>query len=223
MSKIPKNPNEIFEEIIHDFKALFSDDLVSIILYGSAASGDYIPGKSDINLMVVLSDEEIEHIDKAFKAIAKWQKRKVAVPLFLTEQYIETSTDVFPIEYLNFQRNHMLLYGKDVLSELTFDRHDVRLQCEREIKGKLLILREAYLESKGKGKALKEVIVHSFQAFLALFTSLLFFKEKDVPLENREIVSSVSHEYGLDSELLNQLLDIKEEKTKLNDIEMKTL
>lgn len=223
MSKIPKDPNEIFEEIISDYRALFSDDLVSIIVYGSAASGDYRPGKSDINLMIVLSDEEIEHIDKAFKTIAKWNKSKVAVPLFLTEQYIETSTDVFPIEYLNFQRNHFLVYGKDVLTDLIFDRGDVRLQCEREIKGKLLILREAYLETEGKGKALKNVLDHSLQAFVAIFTALLFLREREIPLENRDIVAATSEAFQLDSDLLNKLLDVKEEKSKLNDTEMKTL
>ena len=123
--------------------------------------------------MIVLSEEGIERLDKAFKVVQTWQKRKVAIPLFLTELYVESSLDVFPIEYLNFQRNHLLVYGKDILEELSFDRELVRLQCEREIKGKLLLLREAYMETSGKGKALRDVIGQSIQAFLAIFDALL--------------------------------------------------
>ena len=45
MAKIPKDPKEIFPEIITDYKNLFGDDLVSIILYGSATGQGYRPGK----------------------------------------------------------------------------------------------------------------------------------------------------------------------------------
>ncbi len=76
MAKIPKDPKEIFEEIIDDYKGLFGGDLISIILYGSATGKDYRPGKSDINFMIVLSEDGIEHLDKAFKTAAKWLKRK---------------------------------------------------------------------------------------------------------------------------------------------------
>ena len=103
MSKAPNDPKEIFREITEDYSRLFGDALISIILYGSATGGDYRPGKSDINFMIVLSEEGIGQLEKAFKAVEKWKKRKVAVPLFLTEAYIQTSLDVFPIEYLNFR------------------------------------------------------------------------------------------------------------------------
>ncbi len=223
MSRIPRDPREIFEDIISDYKGLFSGDLISIILYGSAVGRDFQPGKSDINFMIVLSDEEIEHVDKAFKTVSKWQKRKVAIPLFLTEQYIQTSTDVFPIEYLNFQRNHLLVYGKDVLMELSFNPGDLRLQCEREIKGKLLILRETYLGTKGKERALKAVMNDSIQAFVAIFAALLFLKDKDIPTTNHGIVKSTCEVFGLDTEIFERLLDVKGEKIKLREEEMKTL
>lgn len=223
MSRVPKDPREIFEEIINDYRVLFSSDLISIILYGSAVGKDFQPGKSDINFMIVLSDEEIEHIDKAFKTISKWQKRKVAIPLFLTEQYIQTSTDVFPIEYLNFQRNHILVYGKDVLTELSFDPDDVRLQCEREIKGKLLVLRETYLGTEGKGKALRTVIRDSIQAFVAIFTALLFLKDKEIPKMNQAVIRSACEVFGLNIEIFERLLVVKGEKIKLREEEMKNL
>ncbi|MFC1820651.1 hypothetical protein ACFLZG_06160, partial [Thermodesulfobacteriota bacterium] len=81
MKKTVKDPKEIFPEIMDDYKGIFGKDLISIILYGSAAGRDYRPGKSDINFMIVLSEEGIENIDRAFKIVTKWEKRKVAVPL----------------------------------------------------------------------------------------------------------------------------------------------
>ncbi len=223
MAKTVQDPKEIFPEIIDDYKGLFGDDLISIILYGSAAGRDYRPGKSDINFMIVLSEEGIERLDQAFKMVETWQKRKVAIPLFLTELYVESSLDVFPIEYLNFQRNHALVYGKDILKDLSFDRELVRLQCEREIKGKLLLLREAFMETGGKAKALRGVIAQSIQAFIAIFDALLFFKEMEIPKERREVVDLTCNAFDLDAGLFQKLLDMKEEKIKPDDSETRSL
>jgi len=223
MAKIPKDPKEIFEEIVNDYRGLFGDDLLSIILYGSATGVDYRPGRSDINFMILLSERGIENLDRAFDIVSKWKKRKVAVPLFLTEIYVETSTDVFPIEYMNFKRKHALVYGKDILEDLSFNPELVRLQCEREIKGKLLLLRQSFLESGGKGRVLKGVIGQSIETFLAIFDGLLFLKGEKIPEEKRKVIYAASEAFHMDSELLIKLLDIKQEKVKLSEAEMKAV
>ena len=220
MAKSPQDPKEIFPEIIDDYKGLLGDDLISIILYGSATGQDYRPGKSDINFMMVLSEEGIDRLEKVFKMIDKWRKRKVATPLFLTEIYAESSLDVFPIEYLSFQRNHILVYGEDILADLSFDSECLRLQCEREIKGKLLLLREAFLETAGKGNALKGLMSQSLQAFMAIFDALLYLKGKEIPRLKRDAVRLTCETFDLDSMLFEKVLDIKEEKVKLKDAEI---
>jgi predicted nucleotidyltransferase len=223
MSKVPKDPEEIFPGIIDDYKGLFGEDLISIILYGSAASGDYIAGKSDINFLIVLSERGIDLIDQAFDLIAKWKKRNVATPLILTEAYVETSLDVFPIEYLNFQNNYELVYGKNLLKDLTFDREFLRLQCEREVKGKLLLLREAFLETQGKGKDLQQVMAGSLGAMVAIFGALLHLKGEEVPRHRRKVINQVCQAFHMDRDLFGKLLDIKEKKSKPDSREMNNL
>jgi len=214
MGKAPKDPREIFQEITEDYKELFGDDLISIIIYGSGAGSEYRPGKSDINFMIVVSEEAIGRLDRAFKTVAKWRKRNVSVPLFITEQYIDTSLDTFPVEYLNFQHNYLVVYGKDILKELTFKTEFLRLQCEREVKGKLLLLRESFLESAGRAGVLKEVISQSLRAFIALFRALLFLKGEDMSGDRRQVLASTCRIFDLNQELFLRLLDIKEERQK---------
>lgn len=223
MAKSPEDPKEIFEEIIHDYQDIFHDDLTSILLYGSAAGKDYRAGKSDINFMIVLSEAGIENLDLAFKTVDKWRKKKVAIPLFLTRVYVETSTDTFPIEYLNFQRNHHLVYGEDILKELSFDHDLLRLQCEREIKGKLLLLRESFLESHGRGRFLKNIINDSLQAFLAIFIALLFLQGKDIPDKKRSVIEDTCETFEMDKALFHKLLDIREQKIKPGDQELREI
>ena len=223
MAKNIKNPNEIFPDITNDYKAVFADDFISLMLYGSATGKDYRPGKSDINFMIVLSEDGIEHLDKAFEIVKKWRKKNVAIPLFLTEKYIETSTDVFPIEYLNFKNDYVLVYGKDILKDLSFKPEFIRLQCEREIKGKLLLLREVYLETSGKGRALKEVTSQSIRAFVAIFKALLYVKGLEPPVEKIKVIQATAQEFDLNSNVFEKLLDVKAEKIKLSDEDMRRL
>jgi len=88
MAKIPKRPEEIFQEFTQDYQAIFRDDLKSIILYGSGARGEYIPKKSDINFLIVLTEVAMDRLRETFPLIRKWRKRRVNIPLFLTDEYI---------------------------------------------------------------------------------------------------------------------------------------
>ena len=223
MSKAPKDPEEIFPGIVGDYRGLFAEDLISVIVYGSAASGDYIPGKSDINFMIVLSEKGIDALDRAFDLIVRWKKRNVTTPLFLTEAYVRTSLDVFPIEYLNFQNSYKVVHGKNILKDLSFDRKFLRMQCEREVKGKLLLLREAFLESRGKEKDLQQLVAQSLGAFVAIFNGLLHLKGQDLPHHKRDVIKSVCQAFQIDAGLFEKLLNVKEKRVKLTGPEITQL
>lgn len=223
MSRIPKDPEAILPVIVDDYRRVYGDNLVSIILYGSAARGDYTPGRSDINLMIVLSDNGMDGLDNAFDVIAKWKKRNVATPLFVTEDYVRTSTDVFPLEYFNFQKNYRMVYGKDILRELTFAPAFIRLQCEREIKGKLLVLRQAFLETGGKARNLRKVVTESLVAFVAIFHGLLYLKGRQVPDRKRDVVEYTCEAFDLDRAVFDSLLDIQEDRSKPSGQDMRAL
>jgi hypothetical protein len=210
-------------EVVDEYKREFGEDLEAMMLYGSAVSGDYRPGKSDINFMIVLSDRGIQDLERALPVVDRWRKRNVATPLFLTREYVKSSLDVFPIEYLNFQHNHVLAYGEDLLQDLELDREHLRLQCEREVKGKLLLLREAFFEGSGKGKALRQVVDQSIPAFSAIFEALLYLEGKEMPRGKREIIRSACEVLNLDHSVFERLLDVKEEITKPGSGEMRGL
>jgi len=215
MSKIPSKPEEIFGDFAHDYKEVFGADLISIILYGSAARSEYVPKKSDINFMIVLTDEGIHALGKALPLVPKWLKRNVSTPLFLTKQYIRSSLDSFPIEFLNFKAAYRLIAGEDVLADISFDNALLRLQCEREIKGKLLQLREAFLETQGKRQRIEGLISLSLSTFFSIFQAVLFLRERDPATDKRHLIGIAAGETGIDSTLFLNLLAIKEGKKKL--------
>jgi len=210
MAKIPKKPEEIFPEITDDFRKTFGDDLLSIILYGSGASGDYVPGKSDLNFLMILSEEGIDDLGRAITTVTRWRKRRVAIPLFMTKSYITSSLDSYPLEFLNIKRNHVLVFGEDVLGELSIDSSYLRLQVERELKGKLLLLRAGFLETKGRIKQIQHLIGVSLTAFISIFNALLYLKDIEIPQGKREVIRVVGKAFPIDPDVFLKCADIRE-------------
>lgn len=198
MAKIPQRPAEIFEEITEGYQSIFGTDLLSIILFGSGAGEDYLPGTSDINFLITLTDPGIERLDGALETVARWRKRQVAIPLLMTRSHLIGSQDAYPIELLNMKRHYVVVFGKDVLADLAFDRPHVRLQLERELRGKLLHLRSGYLATEGNAGKIRDLIALSLTAFVSLFCALLYLRNIEIPQGNRDIITAAGKAFGID-------------------------
>ena len=181
MAKIPDQPQDVFVDLTEDYKKVFGKDLVSLIIYGSAAGGYYVKGKSDINLLVVLTPQAVDRLDDMLDVVKSWRKRRVAIPWVMTKDFIGKSLDCYPIEFLNLQTNHILIHGEDVLAPLQFKPADLRLQIERELKGKLILLRQGYLETEGSARQIRALIHRSLMAFVSIFNALIYLKQAAVP------------------------------------------
>ena len=223
MAKIPIKPEEIFKEITDDFKKIFGEELLSVVLYGSGARGDYIPGKSDINFLIILTDAGIDDVGKAMETVTRWRKRHVAIPLFMTKDYVLSSLDSYPVEFLNMKRHYTLVFGEDILALLSFQPNDLRLQVERELKAKILHLRKGYLESEGREKRLREIIKASLTAFIALFNALLTLKQEVVPDTIREVIQAAAPVFGIDASVFMKCADVREGRDRLASAEIQAL
>jgi hypothetical protein len=158
-------------------------------------------------------------LSKAFEAVSRWHKSRVNTPLFLTKNYIQASLDVFPIEFLNLKSYYKVICGEDVLQDLVIEKKFVRLQCEREIKGKLLQLRQQFLETRGSKREIENLLARSAPTFYSIFRALLFLQDTAIPSGSKELLSFVAQETGLNSNLLLDILKIKEGSKKLTNVE----
>jgi predicted nucleotidyltransferase len=222
MAKIEK-PEHIFEELTADLKETLRDDLVSVILFGSGAKKDYIPGKSDINFLIVVSEPAMNRLESISPLVSKWKKRKVATPLVMTQTDLCTSIDSYPVEFLNMERHYRVVFGEDVLAGLKFKPDYIRLQCERELKGKSLLLIQRFFETEGSPRKLRTLIAASITAFISIFNALLFLKGIPIPDNKREVVRETALHYGISLDVFIKCIDIKEgivdfQKTEIRDI-----
>lgn len=210
MADIPKRPEDVFTPLVEDYRRIFGDGLEAIILYGSGARGSYLPRKSDLNFLIVVSGDSLKRLAEAVPIVAKWRKRRVAVPLVMSERYIESSLDVFPIEFLDMKTYHRVVFGRNILAGLNIKRPHVRLQLERELKGKTIQLRRGFLETADNERGLRELIGVSMKAFLSYFTAMVYLCGFDIPSERTKLVDIVEEHFGLEGGILRRCLAVLE-------------
>ncbi len=169
--KPPNRPEEISGALLEDLQALLGPDLISLALYGSAAGPHYRKGVSDINLLLVVGESAGLRPSALIPFCRKWAPARVATPLLLTPDYLASSRDVFPVELLALAHGLKLLHGPHPLPGLTVDPGHLRLQLERELKGKLIALRTRLMAGGGE-EALAALTQEALPAFGAQFAAL---------------------------------------------------
>jgi hypothetical protein len=164
---------QILQSFTREAQSLFEGELLAIVLYGSAATGDHVPGASDINLAMIVREVTPALLRKAAGRIGAWRRQGFATPLFFDPETLQDSLDVFPIEFLDMQERHRILWGQDLLAPLRIGGGNLRLQCEQELRGKLLRLRQTYIESAESPDELRRVLLMAAGSLLVLVRTLL--------------------------------------------------
>lgn len=214
---------EVLASLVDKLKKTYGKNLVSVILYGSAASGEYRELSSDLNIVCVLKEISAPLLKNAGPAIRGLVKAGNAPPLFFTDEEIRSSHDVFPIEFLDMQVNHRVLAGRDVFAGLEVARDNHRLELEHELRTKYLGLRQRYLQACHHPRAVGELIFESLPAFVTLFRHILILMGETVPVHKRDIIGLFCAKSGRDDSLLLSLLEAKESGRALSAEESERL
>lgn len=211
--------SRLLAELVEKLRRVYAAELVSITLYGSAASGEFAPGHSNVNVLIVLSDTSLQNIARVSPLLSSTRYRQIT-PLFFTEEHIRTSTDVFPIEFLDMKENYRVLYGKDLLKDLRIDTRNLRFQCEQELKSKLINIRSAYLRARGRAD-LERLLNKSFTSTVHILRNILRLKGVEPPYRKADLLARVERELPVDTTILNEILYSRAKKMKLthNDID----
>ena len=199
------------DEILNSYK----DKIHSITITGSALTDDFDRGKSDINSVFVLSEMDLKFLELLAPLGKRYRKKRIAAPLIMTSEYIMNSIDVFPLEFLNIKLLHKTIFGEDLFQDLEINQSDLRLQCERELKVRLIGLRQGYISCLGNSKMLMEMFIDSFSGYIPLFKGIILLLGKEPPLKNHEVLAILEEVSGVNTSVFKTVLKQKKQKIKL--------
>lgn len=141
-------------------------------------------------------------LDRLAAAIPVTKKAPHFEPLFLTKAQVDASLDVFPIELLDLVERHLRLEGDDLFASVDVPRTWLRHQCEHELRGKHIRLRQEYLASGGRTERLREVLTRFASGFHTLFRTLLRLRGEEPPASTERVIERVADLFGLDARAL---------------------
>ncbi|PIP40898.1 hypothetical protein COX18_05165 [Candidatus Desantisbacteria bacterium CG23_combo_of_CG06-09_8_20_14_all_40_23] len=223
LDNLPINVKESIVSYASDIVRIYQDNLKSIVIYGSATQPeDFSQKHSNINLLIILNEITLAELKKAVKLVNGMGRKKKIVPLFLTMTHIQTSIDVFPVEFLEMKENNVVIYGEDVFEGMKIRPENIRLQCEEQIKGKIIRLRQAYLELSTKPEAMEKLMAGSLTSLLPIFRNILRIKTAQIPpIKKGQIIDGLAREYSIDTTPLLNILESKNQKKKIpkNNVE----
>ena len=174
----------------------------SAILYGSAARGDYIPGRSDINLMLVIDQITPQVLRSLGRGFAAWRKSTREPPLLLSRAEWNRASDAFPVEITDMKTSYKVLRGVDPLEGIKVEPADLRKALEREFRGKLLRLRQGYATYAPDPGALGTLGLQSAATILVLLRGVLTLIGKPVPRDPLELAAAAAAAIGFEGEHL---------------------
>ena len=202
--------------LIIDLEDTYKDRLVSIILYGSAAFGEFREKVSDLNLIVVLEQMTASDLKLAHSAMKKWLKTEYPLPVFMDKQEMLNSCDIYPIEYSDIKERHKILFGEDFLDSLVINKEYLRLQCEAEIRNLLIKLRQGYLRNSNDKKAINNMIKKGTSSIIAIFRAVLRIMGEEVPLSHKEVIELLAEKISYDKEVFASILKLRENNKDLS-------
>jgi predicted nucleotidyltransferase len=205
-------------ELVERLRQAHQDRLLSVILYGSAASGDHHGKYSDLNVFCVLKQVTPRELADGEPVFKWWRDEGNPAPLLMSETEVRTSTDCFPIEFHDMQERRKVLYGQDPVAELEIDRSFYRAQVEHELRAKLLRLRQQAGGLLSDSQALLRLMLDSVSTFCVLSRHALLLAGIKAGWQKRQIVDSLS-KIGVDAASFRMLLDVREERRKTAGIE----
>jgi predicted nucleotidyltransferase len=203
-------PEKQINEFVGKMQQAAGTNLESIILFGSAASGEYETDYSNINLLVVLKDTSFPSLIALAPVVESWMQQRRPAPMLITVDELERSADVFSIELLDMKRQHRVLHGTDVVASLQIPMVLHRAQLEYELREKLILLRQRLLVDSHDDARTWHLLLRSVPAFATLFRHALIAQGQPEPRTKRESVKALADALRFDASPFENLLDIRE-------------
>jgi hypothetical protein len=204
--------NKNLEQLTEKLTKCLGGNLVSVVLYGSAAGEDFHSHFSDFNVLCVVKAVTPRLLEDAEPAMRWWREKGNPAPLLLSEGEVRTSTDCFPIEFQDMVERRRILHGPDVIEGLEIDASFYRAQVEHELRAKLLRLRTKAAGVLFDSSLLLKLMADSVTTFLVLGRHALKLGGLQAPIGKREVTAALRNSLTIDVGSFETLLDVREGK-----------
>ena len=204
---LPSEIQKLLQAYVKEVNGQFGEQLEGMLLYGSAVRGEYLPGRSNLNILLLVSSYDSAVLKQYSVLHRRWSKELIVVPLFLTEEELHLSAAVFPLEFLEIQEQHRVLGGRDPFIGFHVKTDRLREAVVQGLMSHLLRLRQRYVEGGGSGDATSLLLPVSITSTVPLLRGVQRLLGRPVLSHSDAVIKDVAEQLQLDLQgLLDALL-----------------
>jgi predicted nucleotidyltransferase len=205
-------------EFVQKLRDVASDNLKSVILYGSSVSGEFQAKHSHLDVLCIVERTDMARIEALQPAVEWWMRKGNPEPRIFTADELPRSADVFAIELLDMKERHKVLFGEDVFAGLAVPLRYHKLQVERELRTNSLRLRQTLLVAPKKARL--GIMISSVSSFAALFRHALIALGEPAAANKRDAVDRIAKIAGCSPSGFHAVLDFRDGKRSEKDIDI---
>ncbi len=206
---LPHETQQLVQAYAKDVKAAFGDRLEGLLIYGSAVRGEFLPGRSNLNMLLLVTAYDAAAL-KAYAPLHKrWSKEQIVAPLFLTEQELAHLSLLFPIEFLEIQEHHRALGGRDPFVGFHVPTQHLKEQVVQGLASHVLRLRQRFAEGGGTDDAVTILLPLSIASTIPLLRGLQRVLGRPVLAHSDTVIADIAGHLKLDLQGLHDALLLK--------------
>ena len=218
--ELPAEYQASIDRICSQLPAVLDQNLFACVLYGSAVRGNVVAGVSDINILVVLN----ESTPDAHVAIADCIDGHIRIePFIITRKGMERSFKVFAIKFRSIKRNYKVLCGEDPIAGFSVTDDAVRFLCEQALRNLRLRCVHNYIRNRQQRQRYLNILLEMHTAVFTDVTEILRLAGEEVPREYRERIPVIKRYFHMDTAILDDLLNLKNNPATWKTIDINLL
>lgn len=195
---LPEETQKLLQAYTKDVKGTFGDQLEGLLIYGSAVRGEFLPGRSNLNLLLVVTGYDAAMLKRYQPVHKRWSKEGVITPLFLTDHEIRTSSALFPLEFLEIQEHHRVLGGRDPFVGFHVEVTRIGDAVRQGLAGHVLRLRQRFAESSGANEAVMILLPLAITSTVPLLRGIQRMRGWPVLTQSDAVIKDVADRLQLD-------------------------
>ncbi len=209
---MPTKPSiaEILESLKKALVDSFGDRLIAVVKYGAESASP----ANQIRVLIVVDQLDANHWERVSTAFENIKGRATIAPMLMTKNDLHASTDVFPITFMEMQRQYEVIFGDDVLKDLKIQQAHLRLRCEQELKSLSLRMQSTCLMHHASPYRLKNALTRNYESFVHAIGGAACLVNQSNVVNEAELIDLAVEEFKLDRDTLVNVKALVESDSK---------
>lgn len=206
---LPPEVQETVRAYLKEVSGVFGANLQAVILYGSAARGDFLPGRSNLNLLLLLEKPDLDALRRYAEGHRRWAREGIVAPLVVTDAELRSWPEIFPLEHVELRQHHFVLAGRDPFPPIEPAPGQLARECVQDMQGNLLRLRQRVMEGGATPEAIQLLLALSVTALLPALRAVARLKGGPVSDRDEDLLADLTSVVGVDCEAVAEAWRVK--------------